>query len=249
MEEESYVVGIDEAGRGPVLGPLVYGIAWCPVSMKDEKVLETMGIDDSKKLTDKMRESLLGKMDSLKSRGLQYHTEVISAADISAQMLAPTKISLNRISYLAARKLLQHVVDQGVKIRNVYIDLVSPASAYEACIRETLPHLPLIIEAKADANYAITGAASIAAKVTRDRLVHSNAALGSGYPGDPVTKKWIRKNIDPIFGFPHIVRTSWKTASVLLDERAVTVEWGEGPEKRPKGRFFADRMLGGVKKV
>merc|ERR1712080_696498 len=57
---------------------------------------------------------------------------------------------------------------------------------------------------------------------------------GSGYPGDAVTKKFLRENIDPVFGFPSIVRFSWKTAESLLDEKAVQMEFEEvEPEEDP----------------
>jgi ribonuclease H2 subunit A len=67
---------------------------------------------------------------------------------------------------------------------------------------------------------------------------------GSGYPGDEVTKRFLRKNIDPVFGFPNIVRDSWSTASELLETRAVKIKWeveeddaATGPPKITK--FFA----------
>ncbi len=57
---------------------------------------------------------------------------------------------------------------------------------------------------------------------------------GSGYPGDAVTKKFLRDNLDPVFGFPSLVRFSWKTAETLLEEKGVKVEFEEiEPEEDP----------------
>jgi len=58
---------------------------------------------------------------------------------------------------------------------------------------------------------------------------------GSGYPGDAVTKKFLRDNLDPVFGFPSIVRFSWKTAETLIHDKGVKVEFEEvKPGKDPK---------------
>ena len=57
---------------------------------------------------------------------------------------------------------------------------------------------------------------------------------GSGYPGDAVTKKFLRDNLDPVFGFPSIVRFSWKTAETLIEEKCVKMEFEEiEPEEDP----------------
>ena len=83
---------------------------------------------------------------------------------------------------------------------------------------------------KADSLYPCVSAASICAKVARDRALAAwefpegdahvpNKALGSGYPGDAVTKRFLQENVDPVFGFPSLVRFSWKTAENVLGEK------------------------------
>ena len=59
-KHEPCVLGIDEAGRGPVLGPMVYGISFCPESKNSD--LKALGVDDSKTLTEEQREKLLEKV-------------------------------------------------------------------------------------------------------------------------------------------------------------------------------------------
>uniref|UniRef100_A0A1I8AYW3 Ribonuclease n=1 Tax=Meloidogyne hapla TaxID=6305 RepID=A0A1I8AYW3_MELHA len=73
------------------------------------------------------------------------------------------------------------------------------------------------------------GAASIFAKVTRDRRVSnlqdSTSEIGSGYPSDPTTKCYISKNLNPLFGFPSLVRFSWQTIEKLIGAGAVKCLW------------------------
>jgi ribonuclease H2 subunit A len=104
---------------------------------------------------------------------------------------------------------------------------------------------------KADSKFKIVGAASVAAKVTRDAWVDgwlyaedvpvaagetvTPAAepvprlwadeLGSGYPSDPRTQAWLRASLEHTFGFPAVVRFSWTTVKVLLDKDAHAVTW------------------------
>lgn len=106
------------------------------------------------------------------------------------------------------------------------------------------PDLKITVAKKADSLYPCVSAASICAKVARDRALAQwkfaekgqefTTEWGSGYPGDPVTKKFLRENLDPVFGFPSIVRFSWKTADTLLEEKGVRVEFEEvEPEEDP----------------
>jgi ribonuclease H2 subunit A len=92
------------------------------------------------------------------------------------------------------------------------------------------------VEPKADSLYPIVSAASICAKVTRDQYVHNwewtetdlvlSKKFGSGYPSDPNTVKWMNENEDSFFGFPSIMRFSWKTISQRM-EKTRQIEWSE----------------------
>jgi ribonuclease H2 subunit A len=87
-------------------------------------------------------------------------------------------------------------------------------------------------------------AASICAKVTRDHVIRDwkfaetgleeafdeedledLRAFGSGYPGDPKTKKWLDNNVNKVFGFPRIIRFSWATCENFLEKNAYNVKW------------------------
>ena len=93
----------------------------------------------------------------------------------------------------------------------------------------------MTVKAKADSLFPVVSAASIFAKVTRDKAVKNwqfvenlqdlDSDYGSGYPSDPKTKAWLRKHVDPVFGFPQFVRFSWSTAQAILEKEAEDVIW------------------------
>ncbi|CAB3226850.1 unnamed protein product [Arctia plantaginis] len=234
---ESCILGVDEAGRGPVLGPMVYGIAYCPVSKT--KILNDLGCADSKALTEEKRDDIFCKMlsneESLNTVG--WVAEVISPNYISNSMYRRAKHSLNEVSMNSAIGLIKKAAEDGVNITEVYVDTVGPPEKYQAKLSEIFPNYKITVAKKADSIYPIVSAASIVAKVTRDHalklwkfkegLEMTHTEFGSGYPGDPLTKKFIRDQIDNVFGYPLLVRFSWSTAELMLQEKAATCVFEE----------------------
>jgi len=261
-KSEPCVLGIDEAGRGPVLGPMVYGIAFCPVSKNTD--LKNLGVDDSKALTEEQREKLLDKVvDNNEYIGWAIH--LLSPTYISTSMNRRGKYNLNAMSHDTAIGLVKEAVRQGVDVAEVYVDTVGPPEKYQAKLEAIFPGMKITVAKKADSLYPCVSAASICAKVARDRALKDwkfpeggdiKGPWGSGYPGDPVTKKFLQEQIHPIFGFPGIVRFSWKTASKILDEKCIQMEFEEPePEeeenKNPSvSQYFVSvsKSKGGVKK-
>ncbi|XP_002734939.1 ribonuclease H2 subunit A-like [Saccoglossus kowalevskii] len=233
-KSEPCCFGIDEAGRGPVLGPMVYGICYCPIS-KNEQLAE-MGFADSKTLSEEQREELFTKIYEA-NQVLGYKMEVLSPNIISNSMFRRTKCSLNTVSKDSAIKLLRLTIEEGANIKEVYVDTVGDASKYQAYLKELFPDLEITVTPKADAKFPIVSAASICAKVCRDRAVKSwqfpefdeinETPYGSGYPNDPATKQWLSNVMEPVFGFPRFVRFSWSTADKILEEKAVPVYWDD----------------------
>ncbi|KAJ3710304.1 ribonuclease H2 subunit A [Lentinula raphanica] len=228
-----YILGVDEAGRGPVLGPLVYGVAYCPVSYRDQ--LDQLGFADSKTLTPEIRSSLL---DTLRSDpdNLGWSVRVISPQDISSGMLRRPATNLNRQSQEATVLLIKDILDKGIRLSEVYVDALGTTSTYQAYLSSLFPNIQFTVESKADFKYKIVGAASVAAKVTRDACLEgwvfeesnfqsSDVELGSGYPSDPKTQHWLKASLDPTFGFPRIARFSWTTVKLLLEKEGHAVEW------------------------
>ncbi|XP_033223517.1 ribonuclease H2 subunit A isoform X2 [Belonocnema kinseyi] len=266
--DEPCQLGVDEAGRGPVLGPMVYGIAYAPLSKK--QLLVDLGCADSKSLTEAKRDSIFDSICQ-KHDQMGWAVEAISPNYISNCMYRRTKTSLNEVSMSSAIKLIKLAIQAGVNLAEVYVDTVGKPEKYQARLQEIFPDLKIVVEKKADSTFPIVSAASICAKVARDHALRAwqfregdnENEYGSGYPNDPVTKKWLSENVDPTFGFPMIVRFSWSTAETILESKALAVEWEENEEdasptnikisnyfmknpktaKREKHKFFKERSL------
>ncbi|XP_036805154.1 ribonuclease H2 subunit A [Oncorhynchus mykiss] len=238
---EDCCLGIDEAGRGPVLGPMVYGICFCPVAKKE--ALKDLKVADSKTLTEAQREDLFRKLDEAKSF-VGWALQILSPNTISTSMLQRSKYNLNALSHDAAIGLVQFALDSGVQLKEVFVDTVGPAEKYQEKLSQRFPGVEVTVRPKADSLFPIVSAASICAKVARDHSVKDwnfpedlgevDADYGSGYPNDPKTKAWLLKELDPVFGYPQFVRFSWSTTQTLLDSRAVTVHWDDDEEDGEK---------------
>ncbi|XP_066601986.1 ribonuclease H2 subunit A-like [Prorops nasuta] len=224
-------LGVDEAGRGPVLGPMVYGISYAPLSRK--QLLFDLGCADSKSLTEQTRDAIFDKICK-HDEEMGWAVEVISPNFICNSMYKRSKSSLNEVSMNSAIGLITKAVEAGVNIEEVYVDTVGPPESYQAKLKKLFPDFKIVVAKKADSTYPIVSAASICAKVSRDHALRAwqfvegisiESDFGSGYPNDPMTKSWLKRNIDPVFGFPQIVRFSWSTAETILNSEAVPVEW------------------------
>ena len=98
----------------------------------------------------------------------------MSPQDISAGMLRRIPHNLNQQSCDATVHLIQGVLNSGVDVTKIFVDTVGEPNAYAAKLKQYFPrhsHIEWIVARKADATYPIVGAASIAAKVTRDACV------------------------------------------------------------------------------
>lgn len=231
--KEPCVLGVDEAGRGPVLGPMVYAICYCPLSRLAD--LEALKVADSKTLSESERDRLFAKMEE-DGDFVGWALDVLSPNLISTSMLGRVKYNLNSLSHDTATGLVQYALDQGVKVAQVFVDTVGLPETYQERLQQRFPDIEVTVKAKADALYPVVSAASICAKVARDQAVRNwqfveklqdlDTDYGSGYPNDPKTKAWLRKHVDPVFGFPSLSgsvgaqpRASWRRRQKMLHGR------------------------------
>lgn len=257
-KEEPCLLGVDEAGRGPVLGPMVYGIAFCPISKN--QVLIDLGCADSKQLTEQKREVIFDQINQKEfaNTAVGWAVEVISPNVISTNMNKRSKYSLNQISMDSAIGLIHKAIDAGVNVAEIYVDTVGPPEKYQEKLKGIFPQIKIKVEKKADSTFPIVSAASICAKVTRDHALKfwqfregiQVENFGSGYPGDPVTKRFLIEHMDNIFGFPRLVRFSWQTAENALKGKACAMEFEEVEDEKTKKGNMKKFLTGkdGVKK-
>ncbi|EHH59257.1 Ribonuclease H2 subunit A [Macaca fascicularis] len=191
--KEPCVLGVDEAGRGPVLGPMVYAICYCPLShLADLEALKVAGEPqvwvwepevcvwgrdsrvcagaDSKTLLESERERLFAKMEENRDF-VGWALDVLSPNLISTSMLGRVKYNLNSLSHDTATGLIQYALDQGVNVTQVFVDTVGMPETYQARLQQSFPGIEVTVKAKADALYPVVSAASICAKVARDQAV------------------------------------------------------------------------------
>ena len=201
------ILGIDEAGRGSVLGPMV--IAGVVVPEKMEKVLSRMGVKDSKKLTPNRRTILSRKLKKM----FEYKIIVISAREIDE--MRAEGINLNEIEKNAMEEIIM-----SLKPEKAIVDAVDVKAErfQENLCNDT--GFDVIAEHKADDKYIQVGAASIIAKAERDVQISEinkeyikQGGIGSGYPSDPTTKKFLTNyTYDEM---PDFVRRSWATVAKM----------------------------------
>ncbi|MCX8174706.1 MAG: ribonuclease HII [Candidatus Micrarchaeota archaeon] len=207
------IVGVDEAGRGCIIGPMV--ICAAAINPLEEYRLKELGVKDSKRLTPRQRERLYGKVGRL----TRYTTVKITAEEINLLM---EKHNLNEIE---AMKIAHALDTLGIKNATVYVDSPDnvPQKFAKRIERYLKTKLKLVCTNKADDKYVIVGAASIIAKVTRDREIERikkevGVDFNSGYTSDPFTQQIIAKRRQyPLL--EKYIRKKWATLAAEKQSR------------------------------
>lgn len=201
------ICGVDEAGRGPVIGPLVVA----GVLVEDDAELREIQVRDSKKLSEKRR----GELARMIVETADCEIEVVPAEDIDEMR------KLMTINEFEAR-LFASILGK-LRPDTAYLDSADAnRKTFEKSVRKELDFdLEIVCEHKADERYPVVSAASIIAKEKREEEVRRigeelGEDIGSGYPADPITiefmQRWISENGD----LPPHTRRSWETARKML---------------------------------
>ena len=212
MKNRMQICGVDEAGRGSMLGPLV--VAGITISKSKIKLLKKLGVRDSKKLSPAAREYLYKK--------------IIETVDDYHVIRIPPRV----IDKSVANHSLNHLE---AKYMARVISKLSPSTAFvDSCdvnskrfgkeISELTSNTKIRSYHHADSKFVTVSAASILAKVSRDRAIMrlgKNHDIGSGYPSDPKTKMFVKKSLRRNHDMPFL-RESWKPVQILMKKRKLS---------------------------
>jgi len=202
-------LGIDDAGRGPVIGPMV--LAGCLIDENAEKELRKLGVKDSKDLTQKRREILEKEI-----KKLCISFEVVMSNPDTIDNSLEKGINLNEVEAIMAAKIINKINNSKDKIKIVIdcpsVSILKWTDLLKMKIKN-LSNLEVSCEHKADRNHIAVSAASILAKCTREKEMSKlkekyGFEIGTGYPSDPLTCKFLEKNVIK-YKDEGIFRKSW----------------------------------------
>lgn len=202
----------------------MYSVFICPSG--EEGWLKANGAMDSKQVSEGDREAFFGRLLN-DAPTLGWRAKVLHPEHISNCMLRREKYNLNQLSYDTVFEIISSLLNDGVHIDAAFVDTLGKPEKYQALLHQKFPNINFTVRSKADVLFPVVGAASIVAKVLRDDILKEMGVGASGYPGDAATVAWLRSNVDPIFGFPNVVRFSWSSCAELLREKCVPVVWND----------------------
>jgi len=212
--------GIDEAGRGPAIGPMVMSL----VIMDEEDVygLVSMGARDSKAMTPKLRRRVYS---FILERCLELLVRVVSPEEIDNAVMGRGLANLNELEAYVAAEMISMAKGLG-RTGKIYMDSPDPKpERYLSAVKRFLEvkgvslRSTLVAENHAELKFPVVALASIVSKVVRDDIVEKlrkeYGDFGSGYPSDPKTKEFIREWLGKRGESPPIARKSWRSWRVI----------------------------------
>jgi len=201
------ICGVDEAGRGPVLGPLVI----CGVACESDVPLRALNVRDSKKLTAERREAMFPEIQKV----CRAEVIIVSAEDIDSRR---REMTLNDLEAKLFATVIERLHPEVAYVDSADVD----EHEFKKAILRSLPfEVEMVSKHGADDLFPVVSAASIIAKVHRDAAMRSIEAeigekIGSGYSHDAETIAFLEKWVREKGGLPPHTRASWDTAKRLM---------------------------------
>jgi len=211
------ILGIDEAGKGPVIGPMCVGGVL--IHEDKENTLKNLGVADSKQIAPKKRAHLAQQIMKYSEKTFVFVIEPQQIDELRKLM------TMNEIMVIAFSRVIEELHPD-----KAYVDAADVneerfgkrlLKQYAKTYPDRSEQLTIVSKHRADTIYPVVSAASILAKVHRDELIEElkkelGMDFGSGYPSDPKTKKFLKDWYQEHGSLPDIVRHSWKTAENII---------------------------------
>ena len=201
------ICGVDDAGRGSMIGPMV--IAGISIEKKNIPKLRKLGVRDSKKLSPKKRELLYKQIVKLVD---DYHVIRIPPRTIDKYVFE------HNLNHLEAKKMAEVISNL-----NPDLSYVDSCDVNAARFGREISDLSKKSKVKsyhyADSRFVVVSAASIIAKVSRDRSImrlNKTTNLGSGYPSEKKSVNYVKKVVSSKKSLPTSIRKSWKPVQKIL---------------------------------
>jgi len=210
------VLGIDDAGRGPLIGPMI--LSGVLIDNKLDKEFKRLGVKDSKQLTEKRREFLA---EIIKEKAETFEIVIVTPDEI--ERMNKKGINLNEVEALATAKIINRI-NKGYKKIKVFVDCPSTSIVkWQHSLKMKVKNpenMDISCEHKADKNHVSVSAASILAKSIREKEMSKlkkkyGDEIGSGYTSDPKTKTFL-KNKGKKYSNKGIFRKTWQTWKVAM---------------------------------
>ena len=199
------ICGVDDAGRGSMIGPMV--IAGISIEKKNIPKLRKLGVRDSKKLSPKKRELLYKQIVKLVD---DYHVIRIPPRTIDKYVFK------HNLNHLEAKKMAEVISNL-----NPDLSYVDSCDVNAARFGREISDLSKKSKVKsyhyADSRFVVVSAASIIAKVSRDRsIMRLNKTTNLGYPSDKKSVNYVKKVVSSKKSLPTSIRKSWKPVQKIL---------------------------------
>lgn len=203
-------LGADEAGKGPVLGPMVAG------AVRADPAVLPADVDDSKRLSASRREMLAAELRA-------DDRIAIATAAVAVDEIDDPETDMNGLTVTAQVRALAAVAQSG---DDAVVDAGDTSEArFGRRVADGLDDVTVHATHRADEHDPVVAAASVLAKVERDRRIEAVDArhdqpVGSGYPSDQTTRAFLADYVDREGELPSAARASWQTATDVLDAAA-----------------------------
>ncbi|CAD8197774.1 unnamed protein product [Paramecium pentaurelia] len=239
-----WILGIFEAGRGPLIGPIIIAGCFWPIN-NHNYIVKQCSLSLNKQFYQNQTESseIISK---LKGQALQFETIEISAQKLSTKILAYTPSDLNEISLNYTIQLIKNILSKGYKIIECYINPIGFKENLNELLKKGLGFENNDLKFIVGIHQTIIAAQIVAMQERNARLlqiqqdIYPSGQMGSGYPSDNQTREFLSKVSIPFFIYPEEIRFAWQTISASFKQKAISIEYmsEENWTKQTKEQFI-----------